>query len=373
MERIAIVGIGKIGLCMALNLERAGHDVLGVDKNRDHVDRVNLRTFRTVEPGVEAALATARAFRATHDLAPVPDFAPTTIIVAVDTPTTEGAGYDTGRVDTVMRDLFALGHAPSRTDLVLACTTAPGYGDSRAAAAEAFGYALSYSPAFVAQGSILRDQQRPDIVLIGEADAAAGDRLERVFRRMCLNEAPVHRMSRLSAEIAKLATNCFLTMKIAFANAIGDLATSVSAEPERVLAAVGGDARIGTGFLRYGFGFGGPCLPRDNRALNFFAKQHACELLQGEATDEMNRRHLAFQVSQHLRAPEDAPIHFHSVAYKPGTEILDESQPLALAAELARTGRRVVIHGTEEVVLQLRARFGALFEYEDPANGAIRL
>jgi len=364
MERIAVVGIGRIGLCLALNLERAGYEVLGCDKNRDYVRRVTRRTLRTPEAGVEDALANARAFRACDAIGEVRDFAPALILVAVHTPEAEGGGYDHVEVDRVLGELVAQGPAPRRTELVLVCTTLPGYGDSKATSAEARGYFLSYNPGFVAQGTIVRDQLYPDQVLIGEADALAGDAIERMHRRMCLNEPTVHRMSRLSAEIAKLATNSFLTMKIAFANAIGDLTTRVGAEPERVLAAVGADARIGHDCLRYGFSYGGPCFPRDNRALNFFAREHDGELLQAAATDEMNRRHTVFQVEQYLRAHADGEaIHFQSVTYKPGTEILEESAPLALATRLARAGRRVVIHESPAVLARLRAEFGPLFEY----------
>lgn len=382
MERIAVIGIGRIGLCLALNLERAGYDVLGIDKNRDLVRRVGDRTFRSPEPGVDEALRSAHAFYAADRISVVREFTPGLIFVTVDTPVAEGGGYDHCQIERVMADLFAPGPAGERTDLVLACTTSPGYCDSRAGAAEVNGYALSYSPGFVAQGSILRDQQLPDQVLIGEADAQAGDRLELVYRRMCLNRPAVHRMSRLSAEIAKLATNCALTMKVAFANAIGDLALRVGAEPERILAAIGADARIGSGFLRYGFGFGGPCLPRDNRALNAFAARHGCELLQAVATDEMNRRHLAFQVGRYLETHSiDEPIDFDGITYKPGTDSLDESQPLALAVELARAGRKVVIREQPTVLVRLRERFGDLFEYRPraadgragPSGGAVAL
>lgn len=369
MERIAVVGIGRIGLCLALNLDRAGYDVLGVDKNGERVRTINDKTLQTPEPGVEEALSIARTFRAVDDTAAVRRFDPALVFVAVDTPGTEAGGYDAAHVDRALRDLCALDRIPSLADIALVCTVGPGYCDSRSAAVEARGYALSYSPVFVAQGSILRDQQHPHQVLIGEADAAAGRRIERVFRTMCLGEPSFHHMSRLSAEIAKLATNCFLTMKIAFANAIGDLAIRVSAEPERILAAIGADPRVGTQFLRYGFGYGGPCLPHDNRALAVFAREHGCELAQSGATDEMNRRHLAFQVAEYLRSHRpDEPIDFYSVSYKPGTEILDESQPLALALELARAGRRVVIHEAPGVLAELRARFGELFEYHADAG-----
>jgi UDPglucose 6-dehydrogenase len=242
----------------------------------------------------------------------------------------------------------------------------PGYCDSMAGQAMSGGFALSYTPGFVAQGSILRDQRFPEQILIGEADVIAGETLTCVLRAMCSNDPPVRRMSRLEAEIAKLALNCALTMKIAFANAIGDLASSMGARPDAILDAIGADSRIGSKFLKYGFGFGGPCFPRDNRALNFFARQNNCEILQTSATDEMNRRHLAFQMKDFMSSHgEGEPIHFSYATYKLGTEILDESQPLALAEQLAKAGRHVIIHESPTMLDELRARFGDLFEYSE--------
>ena len=364
MERIAIIGTGRIGLCLALNLERVGYSVFGVDKDRERVRLINERTLSTPEPGVEEALCAARAFRVAGHISAIGEFDPDLVFVAVDTPTAESGGYDHSQIDRVLTDLFSLSSMRDRVELALVCTTLPGYCDSKTSSAKNHGFRLSYTPGFVAQGSILRDQRFPDQVLIGEADSIAGERLTVVFRRMCSNDPLVHRMSPLSAEITKIALNCALTMRIAFANAIGDLATCVGADPERILEALGADTRIGNKFLKYGFGYGGPCFPRDNRALNFFAKQHNCELIQAEATDEMNRRHLAFQVEHYLRVyGDDDAIHFHSVTYKPGTEILDESQPLALAVQLARAGRTIVIHESAPVLAQLQSQFGDLFEY----------
>jgi UDPglucose 6-dehydrogenase len=371
MERVAIIGTGRVGLCLALSLERCGHDVLGVDANAERVDSIRNRTLRSPEPGVEEALRAAQRLRVESRLDGTVEFSPTEIFIAVDTPTSVDGGYDAAGVDRVIGDLCALGRPARRTELVLVSTVMPGYCDSKASEAAAFGYSLSYSPEFVAQGSILRDQQYPAQMLIGEADEEAGERIAGVYRRMCRNQPPIRRMSRLSAEIAKLATNGFLTMKIAFANAVGDLALTVGADAESVLAAIAADPRVGTALMNYGFGYGGPCLPRDNRALNYFARRHGSELLQAIATDAMNLRHQDFQVEEYLRShPEEQSVHFHSVSYKPGTEILDESQPLAVAIRLARAGRRVVIHERAAVVAELRARFPGLFEYGDRAPSA---
>jgi UDPglucose 6-dehydrogenase len=383
LERIAVIGIGRIGLCLALNLERVGYDVLGVDQNAEYVRQVGEKTLRSPEPGVEEALKAACNFQVSDHASSIRDFAPDLLFVAVDTPTAEGGGYDHSHVDRVLVELFSLEPWQPRVELALVCTTFPGYCDSKSTLARVHSYALSYNPGFIAHGTILRDQRAPDQVLIGEADAIAGEKLANVYLRMCINRRLIHRMTPLSAEIAKLATNCALTMKIAFANAIGDLATSAGASPDQILAVVGGDSRIGSKFLKYGFGYGGACLTRDNRALNLFASETNHELLLAIATDEMNRRHLEFQVNEYLRAyPEDESIHFESVTYKPGTEILEESQPLALAVQLARAGRRVVIHESPAVMAVLHRQFGNLFEYEirgeedsrhpDPLQFAVR-
>jgi UDPglucose 6-dehydrogenase len=369
LERIAVIGIGRIGLCLALNLERAGFRVLGVDANREHVRRITARTLHTAEPDVENALQACRAFQAADSVDALREFDPDLLFVAVDTPTAE-TGYDHTRLDRALSEVFAQPPARNRIELALVCTVMPGYCDANSETARAHGYWLSYTPAFVAQGSILRDQRYPDQVLIGEADSFAGDQIESVFRALCLNRPSFHRMSLLSAEIAKLATNCALTMKIGFANAVGDLAVRAGAEPGKILSAIGADTRIGDAYLKYGFGYGGPCFPRDSRALNSFARSQGCELLQVQATDEMNRRHLAFQVDSYLRTYRDGEqIHFHSITYKPGTDMLDESQPLAIAEELARAGRKVVIHEQHGVVEQLRHRFGDLFEYRHLVSG----
>lgn len=364
MEKIAIIGVGRIGLCLALNLDRVGFQVLGIDKDRERVKLIREGRLEASEPGMEEALGAAVDLKVSDNIAAVPEFDPEIVFIAVDTPTVEEGGYDNSCVNRVLADLFSLEWKRGRIELALMCTILPGFCDSQSELARSRGFALSYTPGFVAQGSIIRDQRCPEQILIGEADAVAGDLLARVLRAICVNEPPVHRMACLSAEIAKLALNCALSMKIAFANAIGDLATCVGADPEAILHAIGADSRIGGKFLKYGFGFGGPCFPRDNKALNFFARQHDCEVLQSNATDEMNRRHLAFQFHNFLRTyDENEPIHFPYVTYKPGTEILDDSQPLALAVQLAQAGRRVVIHDSPAVLDRLRARFGDLFEY----------
>lgn len=364
-ETIGIIGIGKLGLSFALNLERSGFRVLGVDVHQDYIRDLNEKTFKSEEPFVDDLLQSSRNFLATHDLATALNEC-SILFIAVATPTSPHGGYDHSQVERVLQQLISFGVQKSKKHLVISCTTLPGFCDQAAQLVAAFNYTLSYNPEFIAQGSIIENQLAPDQILIGEADKEAGDAIEQVYRQLCKNEPAYCRMSRLSAEICKLATNCFLTTKIAFANAIGDLAVAAGAEPDKILNAIGSDSRIGKKYLNYGFGFGGPCFPRDNRALELFADNTGVELYLSRATEQANAQHLDFMFLHWMRQhPNGLEIVFDSVTYKPGISMLEESQQLALAVKLAQAGKRVKVRETSSVIEEVRKIYGDLFTYEE--------
>ena len=364
-EQIGVIGLGKLGICFALNLERVGYDVLGVDIDEELIDSINNKELKSFEPGVEPLLGKAENLSASTELKTVVNSGAELIFIIVATPTS-GEGYDHTILERVIEGILEFGHQETTRHLVVMCTTLPGFCDQLAEKVKPYNYQLSYNPEFIAQGTIVRDQQRPDQVLIGEADENAGNLIEAVYRRMCENTPAFCRMSRVSAEIAKLATNCFLTMKISFANSIGDLAISAGAEPEKILKAIGSDSRVGPKYLGYGFGYGGPCFPRDNRALSYFATSIDAQLPLGIATDKVNQDHLEFQVKQYLeKFSAGEKISFDYVSYKKDSVMLEESQQLALAVALAKAGREVVINERKSVIDELKTQYGSLFQYEE--------
>lgn len=145
----------------------------------------------------------------------------------------------------------------------------------------------------------------PDMVLIGEGSPEIGARLETIYKASTQNTPAIHRMAPESAEITKLAVNCFVTMKISYANMIGDIADRTpGADKNEVLGAVGKDSRVGSKYLRPGYGFGGPCFPRDNRALGGYAKSIGVQPLLPIATDDYNKMHTQVRLAPaSLRAP----------------------------------------------------------------------
>jgi nucleotide sugar dehydrogenase len=204
----------------------------------------------------------------------------------------------------------------------------------------------------------------PDLVLIGHTSEFAKEKLTTLYSNYVTNKPEFAYMTTLEAEITKISINCFLTTKISFANTIGDLVVKAGGNPQRVLNAVGSDSRVGKKFLGWGHGFGGPCLPRDNRALCYFSKTIACRNKIGEVTDEINVDHLKNLLDYIVSInTEKKPIFFNGVVYKKNTTILEESQQLELAKEAVKLGMKVIIHDSEGVVKSLESLYGDRFTY----------
>ena len=366
MRKIGVIGIGKLGICFALNLERKGYDVIGVDVFEEYVKDINNKTLQSTEPLVEDYLKKSLKLKASTKLNDVIDDDIDLLFVFVATPSLPDGSYDHSQMERISDELITFGRRNHPTHLIVGCTTMPGYCNTLGTKMSPYNYTVSYNPEFIAQGSIIQDQQHPDRVLIGEANETAGNRIQELYERICDNSPTFCRMDRLSAEIAKIATNCFLTTKISFANSIGDLAIQTGADKDKILKAIGADSRIGPKYLNYGFGFGGPCFPRDNRALGKFASENNYGLLISEATDEVNKRHLDFQLKQLLeKHPEGSTLTFDGVGYKKGSTLIEESQQLALAVSLSKKKRNVLIRDQKEVIRQVEKLYPNLFTFEE--------
>ncbi len=174
-------------------------------------------------------------------------------------------------------------------------------------------------------------------------------------------------MKRKEAEITKISINCFITTKISFANTIGDLCVHEGVSPDRVLFAIGSDSRIGRKYLNWGHGYGGPCFPRDNRALCLYSQGEGIQNRIGEATDQTNHCHLDFLTEQiaSLAQKMGKKLLFRDLAYKPGTTILEESQSLALAKALDLKGFTVYVQESDEIKKQLELQTTSQFLFVD--------
>lgn len=364
MNNITVVGIGKLGLCFALTLEKAGYNVVGVDIDQSYVDLINNKTLKSSEKDVENYLAKSKNFLATTNLDKAINHSDL-IFVVVATPSLPDGRYNHSQVDALVEKLQAYGTSKQQKHFVICCTVMPGYTDSIKEKLEKLNYTVSYNPEFIAQGTILRDQAYPDMVLIGEANPVVGQMIEEVYSKHTLSNPRICRMTPIEAEITKISLNCFLTTKIAYANMVGDIVLQSGGRPDVVLNAIGSDSRIGNKYLRYGFGYGGPCFPRDNRALGIYAEDIDMPAKISKATDESNELHLEYQINDFAKSHSvSEQVVFTSVTYKPESTMLVESQQLKYAAGIARRGFNVLIVERQEVIDEVRMMYGDLFQYK---------
>lgn len=365
MRNVSLIGIGKLGICFALTLEKNGFNVIGVDVNEEYVRSINDKSYKSHEQNVEYYLKNSKNFRASNSLEEAINFSDV-IFVLVATPSMEDGRYDHSQVDNVVNEIISFGKQNKRKDLVICCTTMPGYCDTVQEKLENYNYVVSYNPEFIAQGTILKNQEEPDMVLIGAGDENSGNILKDIYNKHTKNNPDMHVMSRTEAELCKISLNCFLTTKISFANMIGDIALESGCRPEVILSAIGSDTRIGPKYLSYGFGFGGPCFPRDNRALGIYAQDKGIDALISKASDESNELHLSQQIKNFVKNNPDKSkeIVFDSVTYKPESTMLIESQQLIFAVKLAKLGYSVLLKEREEVIKEIKERYGNLFIYQ---------
>lgn len=363
MKKISVIGIGKLGLCFSLSLEKAGFHVLGVDIRKDYVESINNKTFQSDEQHVNEYLSNSSKFLASTRIKDAVKYSDI-IFVVVATPSLPNGRYDHKQIEKVIKKLISFGPCEKTKHLIINCTTMPQYCAEVQRRLKDYNYVVSYNPEFIAQGTIIQNQENPDMVLIGEGNKEAGDLIQSIYEKMVKNSPKYCRMSTTEAELCKISLNCFLTTKIAYTNMIGDIAVAAGCRPQIILDAVAQDTRVGIKLTKYGFGYGGPCLPRDNRVLAIFAKDMNRKALISLATDKSNNQHLLTQVEDYIRINGYKDYTIESISYKPESNMLEESQQLAFVKLLTERGIKVKIVERQNMIEQVKSLYGDRFEYE---------
>ena len=356
MNNIGVIGVGKLGICLALILENAGYNVLCYDINKDTLDAIKNKTLISFEPKVTEMLHKAKNLHVTNNLEDILNLE--TVFILAATPSKDDGSYDHSAIDNIVENMTQLLNIKTK-NLIIVSTVIPKYTDSVQEKLNHFNVKVSYNPEFIAQGTIIHDMTYPDIILIGERDKESGDIIENIYMKIIRNTPSICRMSPLESEITKISLNCFLTTKIAFANSVGDLALSQNCNPSNILHAIGSDSRVGKKYLKYGFGFGGPCLPRDNRAYNFFADTVNCKNIIGESVDKANSIHgdYVFNYIKNTLERTNKSALFTQLSYKINSSLLVESQQLQLALRLSNYGFNVYINESDYIKEQVNTEY----------------
>jgi nucleotide sugar dehydrogenase len=362
--KIGVIGAGRLGICFALLCEQAGYDVLVSDVREDYVKNLRNKFISTNEPEVSKLLSTSPRLSATNSNSKVIRECDI-IYTLVATPSKRDGSYDVSAVWDVVQDIKKVKKVQGKA-FVVGCTTNPGDCKEFQNELDKFGVDVFYNPEFIAQGTIIKDLRRADMVLIGGKRNETYDQLCELYNRIQETPPKISIMSTTAAELVKLAVNCFLTTKISYANMVGQVMALSGMEDEipTVLGAIGDDSRVGRKYLNFGFGFGGPCLPRDNRAFAAHAKKLGLDYNLGSTTDNFNNEHATFIKDYFVyRNPQNLPFYFDYVSYKKGTDILTESQQYRLCVDLLDDGYTVYINDIDAIMYMISSDLSE--EYPD--------
>jgi len=355
IQSVSVFGLGKLGACIAATLAARGYDVVGVDIDVEKVCRVEQGLPPVEEPLLAETIREGRSrLRATTDPTAAVEtdasfFIPPTQSLPDGSFSNEFLLKAMQPCARILRDAGKKGHL-----FVCSSTTTPGACDTvlipmieketRWSCGKEFGFC--YNPEFIALGDVVNGLLEPDLVLIGESDPGSGEALAALYEKYNRNRPRICRMSLVSAELAKISLNSFITMKISFTNQLRMVAERFpKADIHAILGAIGSDSRVGNKYLRAGLSYGGPCFPRDNRLIVYTARQLGLSAPLAEAADQVNeatKRDLLERVLRQVGASDAVAV--LGLSYKPHTYITEESAGLYLAQHLKRRGHRVLVH-----------------------------
>jgi UDPglucose 6-dehydrogenase len=216
-------------------------------------------------------------------------------------------------------------------------------------------FGLCYNPEFIALGSVIRNMQQPDMHLIGASNVESGERLEKALKSVTGEDVPSRIMNLKEAELVKISVNNFVTTKISFANMLMQIAEKLGGvDIDVVTDAIGLDSRIGRKYLKGGTSFGGPCFPRDTRAMSTLLTNLNLSSAIPEATSLVNEKHNDFLVEkilQHIDLAQEVGL--IGFSYKPDTSVHEESTAVKLVDILTAKDKGVVVW--EPVIDEFRA------------------
>ncbi len=340
MATVTVLGAGYVGLTTAACLAHLGHRVHAVDVDTARVHRLQAGEIDLLEPELpEMVRAYTQAGRLSFSTDSGSWLGTSDVVfLCVPTPACADGSAELTAVRSSLARLRR--HLAPGGRVVVKSTVPPGTQRQLTAILDRPDIAMISNPEFLREGRAVHDWLHPDRIVIGADEPEAIRYLASTYASL---DAPVIKTDPTSAELIKYAANTFLALKITYANTLAELCEHTGANINDVRTGIGHDARIGHAYLNAGPGWGGPCLPKDARALLSTGNRTTADLGLIHSVLETNNHHqrrVVILLEQLLPRPlTGARVAVLGLAFKTGTNDLRDSPALQIARLLV--ARRV--------------------------------
>jgi hypothetical protein len=369
---VGVLGVGKLGLAYALLFEQKGLNVVASSYKEDYVSALQARQTDQTEPGIKELLQQAKNIEFTVDNHQVIEQCDL-LYVLVATPSTEKGDYDMSAVYHVVDDILSHNGSVKDKILIIGSTCNPGTSIDIQNKLDHLGVNVVYCPTFAMQGAVISSILTSHTLSFGTKNSLAADRCKQLFANLLEPNTPMYQMHPTTAEILKLAGNCRATMDISFFNMIGQFLINAGLEDDIPTANKYLNFIKISQRWQFGFGFGGPCYPRDNRSFMHYAKTQGMTFPLGHLIDEFNESHVDFLENYFVKQNTNKlPYYFEYVSYKKGVNIFEESHQLKICKKLLSNNAKVYIEPTvfllPIIIEELKKEFGNNVEFVSKEN-----
>ncbi len=349
--KIAIFGLGYVGITTAACLCELGNSVIGVEINENKVNTIKSGKSPILEKNLEELIerhvskgnldATTNYKRAIYES----DMA----LICVGTPSKKNGSLDLTHIKKVTKQIGNVLKDKEKYTLIYRSTMLPGSMENEVIPLleEASGkkggkdFSIFYNPEFLREGSAIYDFFNPPKTVIGTLDNQSTEIPEKLYEKI---NAPFFITKIKEAEMVKYVDNTFHALKIAFANEIGRISKELGIDSRKIMDIFVSDTKLNISpyYFKPGFAFGGSCLPKDLRAINYFSKKNDIELPVISNILNSNKKHIEFLIDR-IFETKKRKIGVLGITFKDGTDDLRESPILDVIETLLGKGYEIKI------------------------------
>lgn len=349
MKKIAVIGMGYVGLISALVFADANENVICIDKNVEKIKMLKNQKMPFYEKGCFKLLKKnfdRLTFTSNFDMISNVEL----FFICVGTPLNSKSYLDSSEILQVVQKIKTHTERNKPVIICIRSTVLPGTCDEIAKNTNSPKIFIAHNPEFLSQGTAVKDFIQAKRIVIGSNDDYTRKKLGEIYSKVQKHyntKTPIINMNTKESEMVKFVANSYLAMRLSFINEINNLCKIIGTDISKIIEEIKYDERIGKKYLKPGIGYGGSCLPKDTKALLKFSKDNNCKLKLVQSTIEINNSQLEKSlniIKTDFPKLKNKNIALLGVTFKPNTDDIRNSCSLYLTDELIKHKAKINVY-----------------------------